>query len=259
MITEIPSPNRTKVDGKRSIDLLVLHTMEAPEKPNTAEAVGHYFQSGSVKASSHYGFDSDSTCRYVQENDVAWAAPGANHDGIQFEFAGYSAQSAKDWDDDYSKAMLDRSVEIAAAIVKKYWIPVVFLRAPALAVQKRGITTHRQVSDAFHLSNHTDPGGNFPIDAYLSKIRKAVGIQPGPLVKEPPPTLKKGATGWRVKQLQRLLLAAGHGKGGVDGVFGDTTEAMVREFQKFAGIKPDGIVGPLTWSDLWQFRYLGHV
>ena len=36
----------------------------------------------------------------------------------------------------------------------------------------------------------------------------------------------------------------------IDGVFGDKTEAAVKEFQKVKGIYPDGMVGAKTWPAL---------
>jgi len=38
----------------------------------------------------------------------------------------------------------------------------------------------------------------------------------------------------------------------VDGIFGNKTERMVRDYQKFAGLKIDGIVGPQTWKSLLE-------
>lgn len=36
----------------------------------------------------------------------------------------------------------------------------------------------------------------------------------------------------------------------VDGVFGSTTDTVVRSFQQFAGLGVDGVVGPQTWNAL---------
>jgi hypothetical protein len=56
------------------------------------------------------------------------------------------------------------------------------------------------------------------------------------------PTLRRGAKGDLVKQLQtKLGLSA-------DGAFGPGTEAAVRQFQRDHGMVPDGIVGPKTWA-----------
>ena len=66
------------------------------------------------------------------------------------------------------------------------------------------------------------------------------------------PTLKKGASGSNVKELQKLLIAKGYSCGpkGADGKFGDSTLAAVKQFQKDWGLKQDGIVGAETWKML---------
>lgn len=49
------------------------------------------------------------------------------------------------------------------------------------------------------------------------------------------------------------LQAALSGKGfriDADNVFGPYTEVLVKQFQKSRGLKPDGIVGPVTWAEL---------
>jgi hypothetical protein len=62
------------------------------------------------------------------------------------------------------------------------------------------------------------------------------------------PTLRRGATGDAVKELQALLGLDTTGGGA--GVFGPKTEAAVREFQRKLGVVPDGIVGPKSWEAL---------
>jgi N-acetylmuramoyl-L-alanine amidase-like protein/putative peptidoglycan binding protein len=55
------------------------------------------------------------------------------------------------------------------------------------------------------------------------------------------PTLRRGAQGEWVKQVQALLGLR------VDGDFGGTMEACVRALQRTHRLVPDGIIGPKTW------------
>lgn len=56
------------------------------------------------------------------------------------------------------------------------------------------------------------------------------------------PALRRGSRGDLVKVLQYILGIE------VDGSFGPVTEKAVKEYQKFIGIKSDGIVGDTTWN-----------
>jgi hypothetical protein len=58
------------------------------------------------------------------------------------------------------------------------------------------------------------------------------------------PTLRRGARGDLVRQIQTNLKVA------ADGTFGPGTEAALRQFQRDHGLVPDGIVGPRTWASL---------
>src|SRR5690554_8017573 len=59
-------------------------------------------------------------------------------------------------------------------------------------------------------------------------------------------TLKLNSKGETVKQLQLLLNII------PDGIFGIQTQQSVIFFQKSQNITPDGIVGPVTWSRLYD-------
>lgn len=64
-------------------------------------------------------------------------------------------------------------------------------------------------------------------------------------------------TGGEVKTLQRLLNSLGYkGANGkaldVDGIFGDNTDYAVKAFQKAMGLVADGIVGPATYTKLFE-------
>ncbi|WBB59460.1 serine/threonine-protein kinase [Streptomyces sp. WMMC500] len=63
---------------------------------------------------------------------------------------------------------------------------------------------------------------------------------------------QSGDKGERVVQVQCILRARGYdlGAGGVDGIFGPSTEAAVKSFQSAKGLAVDGQVGPDTWGAL---------
>lgn len=158
----------------RPITLLVLHTMEAPEKPGTARSVAAWFAgSNAPQASAHYCIDDSDIIQCVKEHDVAWAAPGANRQGIHLEHAGYAKQSSLEWVDAYSEAMLHRSAQVAAEICTRNHIPVRFVPAADLLAGAGGITTHVEVSRAWRQSDHTDPGPSFPMAHYLNLVIEA--------------------------------------------------------------------------------------
>lgn len=170
----VPARGYTPVRS-RAIDVIVIHTIEAPEGPQTAEGCARYFQTTSRQVSAHYCIDADSIVQCVREHDVAWCAPGANHDGIHLEHAGYARQTARQWRDDYSRRMLERSAELAAGIARRYRIPVKWLTPAALLAGKRGFTSHNNVSVAFKRSDHWDPGPGFPEERYLASVAARLG------------------------------------------------------------------------------------
>ena len=63
-------------------------------------------------------------------------------------------------------------------------------------------------------------------------------------------TLRKGARGDAVSELQGFLNLQGHEAGPVDGVYGGMTELAVIAFQRSRGIGADGAVGPQTRSSI---------
>jgi len=161
----------TRVSDIRQIDLVVLHTMESSEKPDTAEGVARWFAgSTSPEASAHYCVDSDSVVQCVRENDVAWGAPGANRIGVQVELAGRASQTAADWADVYSSALLARAAGLVADVCRRHAIPATFVDAAGLLRGERGVTTHAEVSKAWKRSTHWDVGPGFPMAAFLRAV-----------------------------------------------------------------------------------------
>lgn len=170
----VQAKNYTKA-ARKKIDLIVIHDMEYPERPNGAEWCADFFAGANApKASAHYCVDNDSIVQCVKDEDVAWHAPGANNNGIGIEHAGYASQSREQWTDDYSMAELRVSAQLTAALAKKYDIPIVKLSPEELNAGARGFCGHVDATNAFSGGKgHTDPGPNFPWDLYIDLVRSA--------------------------------------------------------------------------------------
>lgn len=152
--------------------VIVMHSMEAAEKPTTAEAVARWFAGPQApQASAHFCVDSDSVIQSVHLRDVAWAAPGANANGIHIELAGYAKQTEAQWLDAYGMDMLSRAAALVADLCRRFSIPIAKLSVDELKAGKRGICAHHDVSLAFRKSTHTDPGKGFPWSSFLDMVR----------------------------------------------------------------------------------------
>jgi len=165
----------------KPVRLIIVHDMEAPETDKTAENVARNFAATDRKASAHYNIDNNSIVCSVKPDDTAWAAPGANADGIQLEHAGYAKQRVEDWMDPYSLSELKLSAQLTAELCRKYNLPVEFVDSKGLKAGRKGITTHKAVSDAYG-GDHWDPGPGFPMDLYLSMVKGEANPDVPPLL-----------------------------------------------------------------------------
>ena len=186
----------------KAVRLIVLHDMESPEKGDTAESVARYFATTTRQASAHFCVDADSVVQCVKESDTAWAAPGVNADGIHIEHAGYASQSRGQWLDAYSTRMLNLSARLTARLCKAHGIPAVKLTPAQLKAGMRGIIGHHEATVAYPPNaGHTDPGPNFPWDAYLVAVRAELDALSGRT--------------WRRSRLVAALAALGAGAVGL--------------------------------------------
>jgi N-acetyl-anhydromuramyl-L-alanine amidase AmpD/LysM repeat protein len=164
----------------RPIRLVIIHDMESPEKTGTAEAVAAYFARTDREASAHYNVDADSIVQSVRDGDTAFAAKGANADGLHIEHAGYASQKRRDWTDPYSARMLARSARLVARLCLRYRIPVQRLTPDQVRLGGRGLCGHADVTKAYPPgSGHTDPGPGFPWPDYLKMVQAEVAALQG--------------------------------------------------------------------------------
>lgn len=172
----IESPHRTTA-ASREISIVVIHTMEIGERDGAAKACAAWFASPVSEVSAHYCVDADTTIQCVREADIAWHARGGNANSIGIELAGYAGQLAREWNDAYSQAVLERAAAVTAEVCARYRIPVRRLRADGLVAERRGVTGHSDVSVAFHKSDHWDPGPAFPWKGFLRRARAGNSVE----------------------------------------------------------------------------------
>jgi hypothetical protein len=266
------------------IRVIVIHDMEAPEGPLTAENIAHWFSTmpASNKASAHVCVDNNGAVRCVADGDRAWHAPGANSDGLGIELAGYARQSRAEWLDQYSKGVLDQAARVVAGWCQKHNIPARKLTVAELVAGKRGLVGHRDVSAGYHQTDHSDPGPDFPWDYFLSRVNAYLNppkpsapapSKPGPSKPKPKPAkyvppafpkgLKPGSSKPSAKSLQRALKAAGFMNKSVaeSDNYGPKTqesvEIFLRKHPQFAamGVAHDVAIGPKGWAYLFTLAY----
>jgi N-acetylmuramoyl-L-alanine amidase len=226
-----------------SITLIGIHTMEAPEAGSTAENVANYFKT--VDASAHWCVDNNSRVRCVNDRDGAWTMPPTNLYSLNVEMAGYASQTPAQWHDAYSVAVLDNVAVCVSEWCRLYAIPVRRLTAGQLDAGQKGIAGHWDVNNAFHQSDHSDPGSNFPWTEFLNLVSKKLG-QP-----QAPPSGKPSCTAFQRavrtdadnqwgpdtdKHATALIQATSYG--------GTRYPYGVKYTQQVVGTAQDGIWGP---------------
>lgn len=95
-------------------------------------------------------------------------------------------------------------------------------------------------------------GPGYKQNRYDEKMKAAAATYGGADV-APNGFLRMGSKGARVRELQALLVRAGHAVK-ADGDFGPSTKTALVAFQKARGLTPDGIYGPQTERALGEYR-----
>jgi len=260
------------------INRIVIHAtcpdvgFPAASKHGAASGTAKYFGMASSGGSAHYveGVDSEEHC--VRDNAIAWHAPPNAHTiGVEITADGGDASAygshpehaytRAQWLDPLVWPAVVRAAARTAELCDRFNVPKVRLSAADLQAGKRGICGHIDVSRAFHQTDHSDPGPNFPWDEFMALIVGRADTAPSrgeprpPLVQpaKPAPTtglnvktidlrnankaLVKGAG---VKPLQRLLGVT------ADGLGGSGTRTALGNAQKRCGLPVDYIFGPDT-------------
>jgi hypothetical protein len=238
------TPNRRS--GRRgSIVFIGMHTMEAPEGPSTAENVARYFMNPAIQASSHWCVDNNSRVRCVNDGDEAWTMPPVNPNSLNIELAGYASQGSAQWNDAYSRALLDNAAVCAAEWCRKYSIPLRHNSDAQIKGYTKGFVGHVDVNRVFRSSDHSDPGKSFPWSDFLKMVGKYIGQAPKPPGPKP-----------NCVAFQKAVHTTADNQWGIDtDKCGESLEAAtpwggrkypygVRYTQKVVGTTQDGAWGP---------------
>ncbi len=165
-------------------------------------------------------------------NWQGFTAGNTNFIGIEAENTGVKSGPSADFP--WPEVQMDAYRRGVAAILKK-------IRANAIMC-----CGHKE----YALPQSRKPDPTFDMNEFRMQV-SAIMAGTAPLPSVIPaadaagrPTLRRGATGDLVKELQTKLGVA------ASGTFDGATEAAVRQFQRDHGLVPDGIVGPRTWATL---------
>ena len=151
---------------------IILHDEEAA----TARGAAAWFANPRSAGSAHVCVDDHECYRTLADNQIPWAAPGANTSGLHIEQAGFASWSKIQW----LKRLktLHRAATCAARWSLAYNIPLEMLSPSELKMGRRGVAGHVHCTAAFG-GSHTDPGPNYPYGRFIrmaKRRRKAIRI-----------------------------------------------------------------------------------
>lgn len=164
---------------------IVIHTTESDLVEGGASNVAKWLSRTNYRASSHFIIDSNETLLTVDLMDTAWGVGGApNASTIQIELVGSASASREDWLAPDSARQLCRAAALSAQLSLLYDIPLRLVEAPGLLTDTPGVAGHDAFSEAYKISDHTDPGAGFPWDAFLAQsasyLAEAAAAEPLP-------------------------------------------------------------------------------
>lgn len=164
--TTILSPND---DGERdpaTISLGIVHTNEGPPGGRIEDLLAWLARPESEASYTLIVGGDGRIGRSNDDNYIPWAAGSpANERGLHLCFLGYAAQTRDEW--------LSRPAQLAAGAwvlrdwSDRYGLPLVKLDGAQMQAGQRGFGGHSDTVDAWHATNHKDPGKGFPWDVVL--------------------------------------------------------------------------------------------
>jgi N-acetylmuramoyl-L-alanine amidase len=160
-----PANYSDRGDGQ-PVDLIVLHTTDAPGAPRGTLAWGQNPASG---VSWHYLVTQAGLIyRCVPEEKKAWHAGAYNRHSIGIEIEGAGVSTPETW----TPTVMGALIELCADICTRHGFPPAHLKPDATGDIGAGITGHMDLGAAG--GNHHDPGDAFPWYALITGIVSAM-------------------------------------------------------------------------------------
>lgn len=157
---------------------VVIHTTSPPNVPypkasaeGTAHSTALYFQTPAAGGSAHYIVDVAREEHCVEDNQIAHHAP-PNKGSIGIEICGQPSYTREQWLSDKVWPAVERARGRAVELCARFNLPWKRVNVVELRAGQRGLCGHVDVSQAYHQSDHYDPGPNFPWDEFM-----AIGAQ----------------------------------------------------------------------------------
>lgn len=140
--------------GKRaSTDLIILHTMEVPEKTERAKWASEYFTTSNN--SINFNVSDKETWGSADIDEVAWHCGvfSVNQRSVGIE----TTMSHGTPVTDFQRAMMARLAKLVAELCRYYNIPAVWLTPAEVKAGKKGICSHNDVTLAYGVNGgHID-------------------------------------------------------------------------------------------------------
>lgn len=162
------SPNDSGPRNPANCSLAIVHTDEGDPNGKVEDLLGWLAQE---RAQASYTLVVGRDGRIGRSNDdnyIPWAAGSpANERGLHLCFKGRASQSRAEW------LAQGRQLDAGARVLRdwrdRYGIPLVKLTGAQMRAGQKGVGGHADTVDAWHSTDHTDPGPGFPWDVLLAK------------------------------------------------------------------------------------------
>lgn len=195
--------------NNRPITRIVMHATVSPCVKGGARDIARYFRSQAAGGSAQYVVDPGEVIQACYDSVIAWGAPPNPH-SLHIELCDPMTGPGRRWHDNAHQSMLDHAAELTAQLCLAYDVPIHRIDVADLKAGRHGICGHADVSDAWHQSDHWDPGPAFPWPEFMHRVRRAAALlQDAPAAKPTPGEVtRERATPTRVTRARRLLRRA---------------------------------------------------